>query len=478
MRKQSRIRVITLLILAISMTLRVQPAVAAERQFFPQTGHTISGPFLAYWQAHDGLAIFGYPIGEAQTERDTFRSRNALIQWFERARFELHPERAGTPYEVELSLLGNQVTYDRLAEPAFQPIVPFSTTAVAIFFPQTSHGVSAGFKQFWETHGGLPIFGYPLSEEFSEQNPSDGESYSVQYFERARFEYHPANPPGYQVELGLLGSQLIATALPVKQVAATVSAGTVQTTIGIDQTALVVSSADEITVAIQFPEPVDPASFQVQLHQIAGRDAWQVAPASRSPTLSEYVFNLHGGVSRPAYVRVDVTRGSGNPLLAFGIQISSSQATPTFFANWNDPDGLVQSYYNAINRHEYARAYGYWETPGAPNAVTPIFADFVHGYANLTSVDVTTGTILSDAGAGNIWYQVPTVISARQTDGTIQRFSGCYLLHRANVGIGDTLPPYPIMLRAAHIIAAPASAEPTALLEQANAFVQGGRCTQ
>lgn len=138
----------------------------------------------------------------------------------------------------------------------------------------------------------------------------------------------------------------------------------------------------------------------------------------------------------------------------------------------------LPTYYNAINRHEYARAYSYWETSGAPNGVTPIFADFANGYANVAAVQVSTGTILSDAGAGNIAYAVPTVISATQTDGTLQRFYGCYLLHRANVEIGDTLPPYPITLRAAHIIAASASADPAGLLGQANAFVQRGQCTQ
>ena len=192
------IRMLILIAIYTSTTftaLSVAPIVdAAGSQFFPATGHTVSGPFLTYWQANGGLAIFGNPLGEAQTERDTFRSRNALVQWFERARFELHPQRAGTPYEVELSLLGSQATYDRLAEPAFQPIAPFPNTAAATFFPQTSHKLSAGFKQFWESRGALPIFGYPLSEEFSEQNPSDGQRYTVQYFERARqTALHPSS---------------------------------------------------------------------------------------------------------------------------------------------------------------------------------------------------------------------------------------------------------------------------------------------
>ncbi|HET9014698.1 MAG TPA: glycosyl hydrolase, partial [Thermomicrobiaceae bacterium] len=32
--------------------------------YFPQTGHTLSGPFLTYWEQHGGLAMFGYPKTE------------------------------------------------------------------------------------------------------------------------------------------------------------------------------------------------------------------------------------------------------------------------------------------------------------------------------------------------------------------------------------------------------------------------------
>ena len=106
----------------------------------------VAAPVMAYWQAHGGLAIFGNPIGEAQTERDTFRGRNALIQWFERARFELHPDRAGTAYEVKLSLLGSQATINRLIEPAFQPIAPFPLRATGGGFVAT-RGSRADFGE-------------------------------------------------------------------------------------------------------------------------------------------------------------------------------------------------------------------------------------------------------------------------------------------------------------------------------------------
>jgi hypothetical protein len=53
------------------------------------------------------------------------------------------------------------------------------------------------------------MFGYPISKEFEERNPDTGEVYKVQYFERARFEWHPENQgTPYAVLLGRLGAQL------------------------------------------------------------------------------------------------------------------------------------------------------------------------------------------------------------------------------------------------------------------------------
>lgn len=37
---------------------------------------------------------------------------------------------------------------------------------------------------------------------------SDGQQYTVQYFERARFELHPENEPAFRVLLGLLGREI------------------------------------------------------------------------------------------------------------------------------------------------------------------------------------------------------------------------------------------------------------------------------
>lgn len=72
-----------------------------------------------------------------------------------------------------------------------------------LFFPETQHGIGHGFKTFWEKNGGLLIFGYPLTEEIDE----DG--MTVQYFERAVFEFHPSNPDEYKVLLRRLGADAL-----------------------------------------------------------------------------------------------------------------------------------------------------------------------------------------------------------------------------------------------------------------------------
>lgn len=53
-----------------------------------------------------------------------------------------------------------------------------------MLFGETGHTLAYAFREFYDRQGGLSIFGLPLTEVFVE----DGRP--VQYFERARFEWH------------------------------------------------------------------------------------------------------------------------------------------------------------------------------------------------------------------------------------------------------------------------------------------------
>src|SRR5688572_1313075 len=83
-------------------------------RFFPETGFTVPAVFLKHWDANGGLPVFGFPISEARTEKNLTDGKEYLVQYFERNRFEHHPEFAGTNNEVLLGLLGAELTRGRV----------------------------------------------------------------------------------------------------------------------------------------------------------------------------------------------------------------------------------------------------------------------------------------------------------------------------------------------------------------------------
>ncbi len=176
------------------LVIRPQPSQADNHTYYPETGHYLGGGFRDFWKSKGGLSVFGFPITEE------YRASNGrTTQWFERARFELAPSGA-----VELGLLGSEATISRV----FPQIPPQPNDANHRYFPETSHMVMWGFKTIWETKGGLPMFGYPISEEMLEILPADGKWHTVQYFERARFEFWPNFKPGERVLISDLGRRL------------------------------------------------------------------------------------------------------------------------------------------------------------------------------------------------------------------------------------------------------------------------------
>lgn len=74
------------------------------------------------------------------------------------------------------------------------------------YFSETGHALATDLRTFWEQSGGLAVFGYPLTDEFTQAGQD------VQYLERQRFERHPehAGTP-YAIELGRLGAEDAAT---------------------------------------------------------------------------------------------------------------------------------------------------------------------------------------------------------------------------------------------------------------------------
>jgi hypothetical protein len=87
-------------------------------RYFDETGFNVCGRIFEEWRASgleidgvpgksegENLALFGLPLGDASME--IIEGEQYLVQWFERARFEVHPENP-SPFDILLGLLGNE----------------------------------------------------------------------------------------------------------------------------------------------------------------------------------------------------------------------------------------------------------------------------------------------------------------------------------------------------------------------------------
>jgi len=134
-----------------------------------------------------------------------------------------------------------------------------------------------------------------------------------------------------------------------------------------------------------------------------------------------------------------------------------------YIDNRTGPVEVLQSLYNAINRHEYVRAYSYWKST-AQNL--PSLDQFEQGYSNTQLVTLTTGLIIPDAGAGQFHYAVPVTLKAGLSDGSQQTFVGCYVLHISNPDIQSAPPFQPLGIESANVRQVTADADTAALRTQ------------
>ncbi|MEI7768753.1 MAG: hypothetical protein WCI67_02135 [Chloroflexales bacterium] len=185
---------------------------------FPETGQCISGQIRYFWEHNGGLPVFGYPVGPQHQE--FIQGQPYQVQWFERFRMELHPENL-PPYNVLLGRMGA----DRLTEQGRDPSTAFARStpqAGCSYFAQTEHNVCGAVLAYWKSKGlsyygtpgvaadeSLGLWGLPLSD-LTTETLSDGQTYQVQWFERARLEIHPENTPPYTILGGLLGREILA----------------------------------------------------------------------------------------------------------------------------------------------------------------------------------------------------------------------------------------------------------------------------
>lgn len=167
------------------------PASAAQTggRFYPETGHTLEPQFVPVFDQMGGVDILGYPITDGFKDPESGR----LIQYTENARLEWIDDNTDGGSRAILRPLGEMMG-------GYQPPDPQGKASPGCrSFQETGHSVCFAFLDFFDAHGGLGVFGYPISD-FEIENDR-----IVQYFQRFRLDWHPEVPAPDQVQVAHLG---------------------------------------------------------------------------------------------------------------------------------------------------------------------------------------------------------------------------------------------------------------------------------
>jgi hypothetical protein len=226
--KPLRIFTITILLFSIMIggipgAVAAQPGSAQPVCFpdVPGVDACIDSAFVGYWQNNGGLPVFGYPLAGLEQYTPPDVTAPLTVQWLERNRLELHPQNP-PEYRVLLGRMGAE-RLTQLGRDPFTEAREDGPQAGCLWFETTRLNVcdqasGVGFRSYWEANGlqipglsayqrSLALFGLPLTVAQPEPGP-DGELILTQWFERARFEWHPNNSEPFRVLLGRLGSEV------------------------------------------------------------------------------------------------------------------------------------------------------------------------------------------------------------------------------------------------------------------------------
>jgi hypothetical protein len=218
------------LILIVLLASIWPPATAAEASpdCRPRPEVCVYPTFREFWQQNGGLDQFGFSITDWYPL--TVNNRTTYIQEFERARFEFNP-RVSAPHNIVLGRVGAEWLDYHIDEltPLLATDEPFAPGIgrCAVVEPNTP-AVCGAFLDYHTTHGaeidGIPLtsrnerlrlFGLPLTSAM--RWSTNGQSIVVQVFERARFEYHPNDPAGKTVQMGMIQAENTLQGVPKPQ---------------------------------------------------------------------------------------------------------------------------------------------------------------------------------------------------------------------------------------------------------------------
>jgi lipoprotein-anchoring transpeptidase ErfK/SrfK len=217
-----------------------------------------------------------------------------LVQYFEHARLERALDNFGmSSGSVTLGRVGAEALGDRWL-PARAPAASTGEGPERRYFPATGHSLAFAFKRFWELHGGVSVFGLPLTEEF------DSAGRTVQYFERARFTYirERAGQPD-EIELGAVGRE-VALARDLSLAAAPRPLGATDWSPAVEAMLVAREQDGQRAAALAAVRAVEPFQVQVAVPVTATFWAPATTAADAGPIYRGHIFLIDGQIAGEA----------------------------------------------------------------------------------------------------------------------------------------------------------------------------------
>lgn len=146
-------------------------------------------------------------------------------------------------------------------------------------------------------------------------------------------------------------------------------------------------------------------------------------------------------------------------------------APPQYIDNRSNAQLVIISLYNAINRHEYLRAYSYWSNPA--NSLGS-YNSYANGYVNTAWVDLVFGQVMGDAGMSQVYYTVPVLLKVTSTNGTRSNYAACYVVHAVSADVQGVPPFRPMSIDQGSAVESNLSADQSNVLTHAcDGYPQG-----
>ncbi len=350
--------------------------------------------------------------------------------------------------EATLATIPPTITPEPLTTEASAQTEPVATETPAANIPTDNPAANVDYSAavYLDDRSNPAAMLYSLANSFNRHEFIRGYSYWSSPMDYLgildAFSNHYANVASVQVTLGTIYSEGAAGSIYY-------SAPVVFTFTHVDNT-IEKSSA---CFLLRFPQPANFAEPPIDLLHIEKGGFTAVTPGTSD----------EDALITACYGTDYSTAAAGNPPEPHALESLANLGPDNYIDNRSGAVEMVSSLFNAINRKEYVRAFSYWQDPAAVGN----YADYAAGFADTGLISATFGTGLSDAGAGQFYYQVPVTQTVQTTTGATQVFVGCYTLHLSNPGMQAVMPFEPLGITKGKFALVANGLDTTALMERA-----------